>query len=189
MAGENERMRLTPMSYVVMGLLAANGRSTPYELKRLHRQALAQFWTMSHAQLYAEPERLARGGLLRAEQERHGRRRRVYEITSEGRAAFEAWLATPAVGTTAVRDVGLLQLFFGADPAGVARRQEEVHADRLAAYERLTPQVGAMPLESRLVLKCAIGQEREWIRFWASVRTRPKVEPGAAQPRASGRHG
>ena len=50
---------LTPTSYIVLGLLAAAGASTPYALKQGVAGSIGHFWSVPHSQLYAEPERLA----------------------------------------------------------------------------------------------------------------------------------
>ena len=56
-------IRLTPTSYVVIGLISAAGRpTTPYELKQMHASGLGGFWTLNHAQLYAEPDRPGEAG-------------------------------------------------------------------------------------------------------------------------------
>ena len=52
--------RLTPTSYIVLGLLAWMGESTPYRLKQVVARSVGNFWTLQHAQLSTEPERLAR---------------------------------------------------------------------------------------------------------------------------------
>ena len=55
-----QEIRLTPTSYIVLGLLEFAGESTPYGLKQLVSASVGNFWTLHHAQLYTEPERLAR---------------------------------------------------------------------------------------------------------------------------------
>ena len=52
-------IRLTPTSYIVLGLLELAGESTPYGLKQLMARSVGYFWTLQHAQLYTEPARLA----------------------------------------------------------------------------------------------------------------------------------
>src|SRR5215510_13614233 len=88
-------MKLSPTSYLVLGLVAAGGPCTPYDLKRLVAETVGYFWTFPHSQLYAEPARLAAAGLLSERRERGGRNRRHYTITEAGRAAVRAWLAEP----------------------------------------------------------------------------------------------
>jgi PadR family transcriptional regulator, regulatory protein AphA len=163
-------IRLTPTSYVVLGLIAAAGRATtPYELKQMHAGGLGGFWTLNHAQLYAEPDRLVEGGYLSVEREESGRRRKLYEITAAGRRALEEWLANPSDEFTELRDLGLLQLFFGADPRAVAEVQLRIHGEALASYEALRRTADEWPDGPRLVLESGIGHEREWLRFWRRV--------------------
>jgi PadR family transcriptional regulator AphA len=126
------RPELTPVSYVVLGLVARDGPSTPYALKSAVGRGVAHFWQFPHSQLYAEPERLARMGLLAEEREQTGRRRRSYRITDDGRAALATWLAEPTDEPPQFRSLGLLKLFFSqhADPrdvAELARAQVELH--------------------------------------------------------------
>lgn len=163
-------IRLNPTSYVVLGLIGAVGRATPYDIKRVHGASVGYFWTLNHAQLYAEPDRLADAGYLTVEREPGGRRRKLYELTERGRAALDEWLATPSGELSELRDPGVLQLFFGAAPQPLAERQHAVHSERLADYERLHAASGDWPAGQRLALECGIGHEREWLRFWEEVR-------------------
>ena len=89
-------IRLGPVSYLVLGVTALRGPSTPYDLKRFVQLSIGHFWPFPHTQLYAEPERLAAAGLLTETREESGRRRRHYEITDAGRAALADWLASPS---------------------------------------------------------------------------------------------
>jgi PadR family transcriptional regulator, regulatory protein AphA len=163
-------IRLTPTSYIVLGLIRTAGRATtPYELKQMHATGIGGFWTLNHAQLYAEPDRLVEGGYLEVEREEGGRRRKLYELTATGRDALEAWLANPADEFTELRDLGLLQLFFGADPKQVADVQLRIHGEALARYEALHDSAGEWLEGPRLVLESGIGHEREWLRFWQAV--------------------
>ena len=163
-------IRLTPTSYIVLGLLEAAGEATPYALKAMAADSVAGLWSVQHAQLYSEPERLAAAGLVEEEREEGGRRRRTYRLTDEGRAALDAWRSAPAGGSTELRDIGLLKLFFGADPAAVAAAQLPGHEARLAEYEDLRDRAGEpMPPGPKLALLAGIAHEREWVRFWRDV--------------------
>jgi PadR family transcriptional regulator, regulatory protein AphA len=163
-------IRLTPTSYIVLGLINAAGRATPYDLKGMHASGIGGFWTLNHAQLYAEPDRLVEGGFLSVEREEGGRRRKLYELTERGREAFSAWLSSPTSEFTELRDPGLLQLFFGAAPRPLAEVQRRIHAERLEQYEALYAGGAAdWPQGARLVLESGIGHEREWLRFWRHV--------------------
>jgi PadR family transcriptional regulator AphA len=131
--------RLTPTSYLVLGLLAREGPSTPYELERHVRATLGNFWSFPHTLLYTEPPRLAALGLVSETREADGRRRRVFVLSQEGLSALEAWLDRPSAAPTELRDPGLLQLFF-ADLASnesrlrLAEQQLAIHRAKLAAY-------------------------------------------------------
>ncbi|HEX8206516.1 MAG TPA: PadR family transcriptional regulator [Solirubrobacteraceae bacterium] len=162
--------RLTAVSYMVLGLIENAGEATPYQLKAFAAQSVGNFWTIQHAQLYTECERLAKAGLLAEEREKAGRRRKTYRLTSAGRKALEAWRSTPTTDIGELRSPGLLQLFFGADPAPLARAQIEAHREKLAEYEALH---GAakdwLPDGQRLALESGIAHERLWLKFWRSL--------------------
>jgi DNA-binding PadR family transcriptional regulator len=98
--------RLTPTSYIVLGLLDALGEATPYDLKQLLAASVGNFWTVQHSALYAEPERLAAGGYVSERREQGGRRRRRYRITAKGRRALREWAAEPTADFTELRDSG-----------------------------------------------------------------------------------
>src|SRR5262245_49058228 len=119
--------RLTPTSYIVLGLIELRGEATPYELKALAAQGVGNFWSLQHAQLYTETARLAEAGYLDEEREDGGRRRKRYRMTDRGREALRAWVAAPTDQFTELRDLALLKLFFGADPAALAAPQLDVH--------------------------------------------------------------
>jgi DNA-binding PadR family transcriptional regulator len=133
-------MTLTATSYLVLGLLAREGPSTPYDLERHVRATLGNFWSFPHTLLYSEPPRLAAMDLLTETRETEGRRRRVFTITSAGVSVLGAWLDRPSDAPTELRDPGLLQLFF-ADLASadaklrLAEQQLAIHRAKLAAYE------------------------------------------------------
>lgn len=165
-----EDIRLTPISYIVLGLLAWAGEATPYDMKGMVAESVGNFWSLQHAQLYTEPERLARAGLLDEEREEGGRRRKRYRITKAGRRALQEWLATPSGELAELRDTGLLQLFFGADRAALAATQLETHRAKLAEYEALHETQLVQELTGpRLALEAGIGHQREWIRFWERI--------------------
>jgi PadR family transcriptional regulator, regulatory protein AphA len=175
-------VRLTPTSYIVLGLLEQAGEATPYELKRMVSASVGNFWSLQHAQLYTEPERLAAAGLVSERRERSGRRRKRYTLTGAGRRALHAWVAQPTGELSELRDPGLLQLFFGADAQALASAQLEAHRTKLLEYEQLQAQAtGEKPTGPLLALEAGIGHEREWIRFWSGLQksARPKVQPAS----------
>jgi PadR family transcriptional regulator AphA len=106
------RPGLAPPDYVVLGMLRLGARSG-YEIKQTVELSIRFFWTISQAQIYPSLEQLEGAGLVRGRAEPRGRRpRRVYEITAEGEAALEEWLANNEPMPFELRDIGLLKLFF-----------------------------------------------------------------------------
>lgn len=175
------KRRLTPTSYIILGLLEL-APGTPYDLKSRAASVLRDFWSVKHAQFYTETERLATDGLLSEERESEGRRRKTYAITEEGRQALVDWLATPSRKAPEVRDTGVLKLFLGADPALIAAAELPAHRAKLAEYEELERNAEEVLAVSSiasvapnavkgalLALKAGIGHEREYIRFWSGL--------------------
>jgi PadR family transcriptional regulator AphA len=162
--------KLTPTSFIVLGLIERAGESTPYDLKRAVAATVGNFWNVQHAQLYSEPERLAAAGLLSEHREQGGRRRRHYSITAAGSEALDAWRQTEPDRTYELRDLGLLKLFFGADPATVARAQLALHRKHLAYLESLqTLDRGDDRRGPWLALDAGLVHERTSIAYWEAV--------------------
>ncbi len=162
--------RLTAVSYMVLGLVENAGQATPYQLKQFAARSVGNFWTIQHAQIYTECERLAKAGLLDEERETEGRRRRTYRLTAAGGEALDAWRAAPATELGELRSPGLLQLFFGAEKGPLAEAQIASHAAKLAEYEELHAQAGGwLPEGQRLSLEVGIEHERLWLRFWRGL--------------------
>ncbi len=164
---------LTPTSYVVLGLLALLGPSTPYDMERWVDGSLGHFWSVPRSQLYGEPARLTAAGLLAESREQTGRRRRTFALTDAGRAALQAWLGTPDGQVAEIRDLGLLKLFFGsaaARPDDVTRSaaaQVGAHAAQLALYEQLTEVVEDPHVAA--TLRLGVAYEQAAVAFWSSV--------------------
>ena len=178
--------RLTPTSYIVLGLLETVGEGTPYDLKRMVAFSIGNFWSLPHAQLYTEPERLAKAGLLTERREEGGRRRRLYSLTDRGKAALREWRKTPTSELSELRDPALLQLFLGADPQALAAVQVPAHEEKLAEYQALAAEdPGRGPRGPWLALEAGIAHARVWIRFWRGLsgqaddgkRRRPRGRP------------
>ena len=192
--------QLTPTAYLVLGLIAREGPSTPYELKRHVAATLGHFWSFPHSLLYGEPARLAELGLLLERREEDGRRRRIFSITETGQAALRAWLARPSGEPTELRDPGLLQLFFAdlGPPearASIAGGQLAIHRAKLADYEedqRLDPEQRAAGHVGRTVerwrgetVRMGLLYERAAVDFWAGiVENSDPADAGAARARA-----
>ena len=164
-----------------MGLLSWLGEATPYDLKRAAGAGLDTFWLLQHAQLYTEPERLAKAGYLTEKRETTGRRRRLFRLTKKGEEALREWVLTPTAEPTRLRDLGLLKLYFGADPRALGAVQLETHQRKLHQYEELKRlgEAGAADdlldfAGARHVLDAGIGHEREYVRFWGRLARRKR---------------
>jgi DNA-binding PadR family transcriptional regulator len=187
-------VRLGPTSYVVLGTIALRGPSTSYDLKRFVEVTLGHFWSFPHSQLYAEPDRLARAGLLTEDREEGGRRRRTYAITDAGREAVVAWLGESSPGTPEQRDLGLLKVFFselGDEDAFEALVDEQmaVHRSMLSRYEWLWRRYGDRPEYARrtLTLKAGLAMERALLAFWEELAEPPSSAGAGSRAQGSRR--
>lgn len=189
--------RLTPTSYLVLGLLAREGPSTPYALEQHVAATLGNFWSFPHTLLYSEPPRLQALGLVTETRESDGRRRRMVAITPAGLERLNAWLERPTTARTELRDLGLLQLFFmDLAPEGarerLAREQLAIHQARLSQYEgdaRIERRAGASDPWLRTVehwrgatLPMGILYERAAVAFWQAIAEPAEATATAAAP-------
>jgi DNA-binding PadR family transcriptional regulator len=163
-------LRLTTTSYVVLGMIALSGQCTPYALKRAVGASVGLFWHFPHAQLYAEPDRLADLGLLARSVENGGRRRKTYSLTGPGLDALREWLAAPTAGHFQLRDVAELKLFFHeiGDPdhiATLAAEQIAQHRRRIALYDDLLGHAG----DPSPTLELGLELEHAALRFWTAL--------------------
>ena len=135
---------LTTTSYAILGLLAIQPWST-YELAQLMQRSLHFVWPRAESNLYAEPKRLVEAGMATAEVAWNGdRKRTVYSITPEGRAALREWLGdTPA--SQRLESEPALRLLY----ANLGSKE-----DLLAAIARI-----AADAEQSLDHFCALGEE------------------------------
>jgi DNA-binding PadR family transcriptional regulator len=166
-----EDIRLTPPSYIVLGLLTQDREVTPYELKAMVARGIGNLWSLQHTQLYTETERLAKAGYLTERREDGGRRRKLYRITPAGQEAFAAWLdAEPSSELPELRDISLLKVYFGVDPRQVATRQVQAHQAKLREYQELEQSLdGVGPSGVLTALRAGLGHEHEWLRYWTGL--------------------
>jgi PadR family transcriptional regulator AphA len=191
------RSKLDDTAFAVLGLIALRGPSTAYEVKRALSRITNEFWSVAHVTPYRVTTELARLGMLTAEQERGGRRRRVFSLTDEGRSALRAWLSEPTSETMTIRDPGQLRLLFAevADPAAIAelaRAQIGVYETRLAELDATEARLAGDAVRAPRLgpLQLGRGVYRAALSFWTSVAEAPDspVSWTPAAPRsASGR--
>ena len=162
------KTRLTPTSYVVLGLIEQMQPASPYDLKRAVAMGVGHFWSLPHTQLYSECTRLAEAALLTERREESGRRRRIYRLTKAGAEELDRWRAEPTSELYELRDAGLLKLFFGADARKLAPRQLEAHEAKLREYEASLEECRRIDAPEGIIhaIEAGVGHEREYVRFW-----------------------
>ena len=119
----------------MLSLLALHGPCSPYDLKQALESSIENFWPIPHTTFYAEPTRLAAAGLLSEQQEAGGRRRKVYELTAEGRSALERWASSGGLAPPQLREEAMLKIFAGGDPVAIFAERCVWHRDKLAELE------------------------------------------------------
>ena len=179
----------TGTSYAVLGLL--NLRSwTTYELTQQVRRSLNWFWPRAERKLYQEPKALVELGFATARAEHTGRRRRtVYTITPQGRAALSDWLGSPSAPRS-VESEAMVKVFF-ADAGSLEQlrvtlvRQGQEAAERVEALTEMAeaaleefafPQrlhLSALSLRLQLEQELAVLRWTRWaldqVDQWAST--------------------
>ena len=146
------QLRAGPVSYLVLGIVAVRGPSTPYDLKRFVQLSIGPFWPFPHTQLYAEPARLAEAG----------------------------WLDEPVTSPMEYRDLGLLKLFF-AELSGpeqveaLALQQAEAQRRQLAEYEAIQERFAGRPELAHRLRSLDLGTRmaRAGAEFWEDVAREP----------------
>ncbi len=132
---KSKSIRLTATSYALLALLKQLGEATSYDIKQTMDKSIENFWPVPHTTAYEEPARLAKGGYLSVRQEVGGRRRKVYALTDEGRAALRSWAAEPSAAPPQLRDEATLKVFAGADPRPLMESRAEWHREKLAELQ------------------------------------------------------
>lgn len=135
---------LPTTAFAILGLLAPGTARTAYEVAQLAGELIAPiYWAPAMSAVYTELQRLETLGYVRheLEAETETRSRRVYGITSAGRAVLGDWIASDVAERTVVKNPTLLRVLFGAgaDPAALVSAVEGRIAqarDEVAELER-----------------------------------------------------
>lgn len=164
-------IRLTTTSFAVLALLDQFGPSTSYDIKGAIEHSIENFWNVPHTTAYEEPARLAAAGYLSVREEPTGRRRRIYSLTPQGRAALREWASEPPAPPQ-LRDELVLKVFAGADPDSLAPDRIAWHEAKLAELEGY---LAAVPDEERLqasrrTLLAGIAYHRAMLEIWEPAR-------------------
>jgi DNA-binding PadR family transcriptional regulator len=132
MWGEDTRVKLRPISFLVLGLLRL-GATSGYAIKKAADAATSSIWPVSLAQVYPELARLEEQGLVTRQEDPYGARARsAYALTEKGEEALLAWLRSPYEVPAQFRIEGMLRFFF---VDALPKREQIVMVQR--AQERL----------------------------------------------------
>ena len=133
---------LTPTEAAVLALLAIEGERSRYDLMKSLSKAIGYIWAPAKTQLYALLPRLAERGLATSRTVREGARpeKKLFKITSTGRAGLDSWLAAEPESA----ETFYLRLFVGGlvPPEVLARHVEwfrEQVASQLEEYRQIEP--------------------------------------------------
>jgi DNA-binding PadR family transcriptional regulator len=163
------------LAHAILGLLQQEER-TGYDLKTsCFDQCIAHLWPADQAQIYRTLDKLVEQGWITCTVEiQHDRpNRKVYSLTSSGKAELIRWLQCPQPLPT-VREPLLVQLFFAAQLPNEAiiqllEQQLAAHHEKLAECEtielpKLDDQSASREqIMQRLVLELVIRREQTYI--------------------------
>ena len=147
---------------VLLGFLLVGPRHG-YELYQELSRELGRVWELGLSKLYAQLKQLEEAGLVEAHTEPQPGRpaRKVYHLTSEGRAVFLAWVRQPTPYLRHIRVEFLARLYFfqrlsldGLDEA--VARQQAVCREQIVRFRRLAAE--AEDPFRRCVLEFRCGQ-------------------------------
>jgi DNA-binding PadR family transcriptional regulator len=160
------RERLTPSSFVILGLLSWNP-SSGYELGSWALRSVSHFWPLTRTHIYGELAKLESLGMVTSSEveQRGAPDKRVYTVTEEGLRVLDDWVNDPDPGLSRPRHPMLVKLFFAerADPARVreliARYRAEVLARR-SRFQALASQPHTSPRFAFTQMTAAFGLRR-----------------------------
>ena len=156
--------------------------STGYDLARRFDKSIGQFWTATHQQVYKVLGRMEQAGWVEATVVAQDGRpdKKVYEVTTAGRAELRAWIAEPAQPEATRSDLAVK--IRGASSGDLdailaeVRRHRALHAERLDAYlanekyEFPNPEsLAGRHLHQWIVLRGGIALERSLIDWYDDV--------------------
>lgn len=105
--------RINKTQFAVLGCLSIRSMSA-YEIKQFIGRSIAHFWTEREGQLYPTLRKLNQDKLVSFHEEdaQKSGKKKIYQITEDGEAAFLQWLSSRA-DRPVYRNELLLKTFFG----------------------------------------------------------------------------
>ena len=166
-------------------MIALNEPFSAYDVKQQLAQMGREFWSVPHTQVYRECGRLEAAGLIEAEQQTGGRRRRAYSLTPEGWERVRSWVRSEEARSMEIRDVAQLKLVASElstadDVRRLARRQVAEYDARLARLDRTEEIFAAHPDRRLRALNLELGRAvyRAARDFWSGIEDQPPVIDG-----------
>lgn len=166
--------RVNTSKYALLGMLAFRS-ATGYDIKKVMQATTDHFWSESDGAIYPILKQLLAEGLVTCsiENEQSGRPRKVYDLTSDGKAELEAWLDLEPMIYQGRNEL-LLKVFFGEHvaPEVTIRHIKKFRAQmqhKLSEYEKIQQQAEGRqdPRKNyrRLTLKAGILSARAKIQW------------------------
>ena len=118
------------LRYALLALLSVEPM-TGYDLAKRFESSVAFVWHAPDSQIYPELRKMAKEGLLQAEEVSWGPRgkKTQYRITEEGRAAFRAWMREPVEYSRERDPVHLKAAYLEWAEPNAAREHMQAHID------------------------------------------------------------
>ena len=123
------------LKHGLMGLLIQKPM-TGYELDKLFNASLGYFWPAQYSQIYSELDKMEKKGWLTSQRvvQEDKPNKRIYSMTTEGKAEFLGWLSTSDAdmkNSFSVKSTFLMRLFF----AGNAKKTQVL--DMLRTFQEV----------------------------------------------------
>ncbi len=185
--------RLPVTSYAVLGLLSWHPMSG-YDIAQAVDRSIANFWPIAKSQVYRELPRLEELGLVAGTdvQQVGVPNKRTYELTDDGAAALDAWLAGPDIASERTRSGMLVKLFFahrmGApEAAGLVGRHRSEAEKQASHLRRVVDELAGVPHARFSRLTALYGlRHAEATLAWADEVSRDLAEAPKRRRRAAG---
>lgn len=118
------------LRYALLALLSVEPM-TGYDLAKRFESSVAFVWHAPDSQIYPELRKMAKEGLLQAEEVSWGPRgkKTQYRIAPEGRAAFREWMKAPVEYSREREPVHLKAAYLEWTEPSVAREHMQAHID------------------------------------------------------------
>lgn len=100
------------LQFIILGLLNIESK-TGYDLTKAFDSDIGEFWTANHSQIYPLLKKMEKENLITHHEIPAGPKlvKKSYDITSEGKEIFQAWLQEPSEADNS-HDEFILKLYF-----------------------------------------------------------------------------